>query len=188
MDSEFERTRGYQGFSLGTIGPTLVKSALNYGQFCIFSKAVVVQALTFTIKDVCHALSGVSRSRVHAWTRLPPFALMETSERSARRFDVTDMLTLAALQKLEDVYGIKSRHMDRFSEGIHRYLAQPRAIGTDELIFVSLNDGKVWNLDAASVSEPGWVLDIAEDRERINVFLGIAPPQRQLALVASMQG
>lgn len=148
----------------------------------------MVHALTFTVKDVCHALGDVSRSRVHAWTRLPPFALMETSERSARRFDVTDMLTLAALLKLEDVHGIKSRHLGHFSDGIHRYLAQPRAISTDELIFVSLSDGTVRNLDAASVSEPGCILDIAEERERINVFLGIAPPQRQLALVASMQG
>lgn len=148
----------------------------------------MVQALTFTVKDVCHALGDISRSRVHAWTRLPPFVLMETSERSARRFDVTDLLTMAALQNLEDVYGIKNRHLSQFSEGIHRYLAQPRAISTGELIFVSLNDGKAWNLDAASVSEPGCVLDIAEVRERINVFLGIAPPQRELALVASMQG
>lgn len=148
----------------------------------------MIHALTFTVKDVCHALGDVSRSRVHAWTRLPPFALMETSERSARRFDVTDILTLAALQKLEDIYGTKSRHLSHFSENIHRYLAQPKSVSTDELIFVSLNDGTVRHLDAASVSEPGWILDIAEERERINVFLGIAPPQRQLALVASMQG
>lgn len=113
---------------------------------------------------------------------------METSERSARRFDVTDLLTLAALQKLEDVYGIKSRHLGHFSEGIHRYFVQPMAISTDELIFVSLNGRTVRNLDNACASEPGWILDIAEERERINVFLGVAPPQRQLALVASMLG
>lgn len=174
--------------SRSTIEATLAKSVLNYKQFCVFHKAALVHALTFTVKDICHALGDVSRSRVHAWTRLPPFALMKTCERSARKFDVTDMLTLAALQKLEDVYGIKSRHLGHFSEGIHRYFAQPRAISTGELIFVSLNDGTVWNLDAASVREPGCILNIAEERERINVFLGIAPPQRQLALVTSMQG
>lgn len=148
----------------------------------------MVRTHSFTVKDICHAFGDVSRSRVHAWTRLPPFALTETSERSARRFDVTDMLTFAALLKLEDVYGIKSRYLGHFSEGIHRYLAQPKAIGADELIFVSLKDGAVRNLDTASISEPGWILDIAEERDRINVFLGIAPPQRQLAFVASVQG
>lgn len=167
---------------------TSAESVLNYKQFCSFHKADVVRAFSFTIKDVCHALGNVSRSRVHTWTRLPPFALMETSERSARRFDVTDLLALAVLQQLEDVYGVKSRHLGRFSEGIHRYLAHPRAIHPNELIFVSLNGATVCSLSAASVSEPGWILDISEVRDRINVFLGIAPPQRQLALIAGMQG
>lgn len=130
----------------------------------------------------------MSRSRVHAWTKLPPFSLTETSERSARRFDVTDILTLAALLKLEDIYGIKSRHLCHFSDGIHRYLAQPKVVRTNELIFVGLKDGAVRNLDTSLVSEPGWILDITEERERINVYLGIAPPQRELALIASVQG
>lgn len=113
---------------------------------------------------------------------------METSERSARKFSVTDMLTFAALQKLEDVYGIKSSHLGHFSEGIHSYLAQPKAISSEELVFVSLNDGSVRNLNAVTVNEPGWILDITEERERINVSLGISPPQRQLTFVASVQG
>jgi hypothetical protein len=146
----------------------------------------VIYSLYFTVKDVCHALGDVSRSRVHAWTQLPPFSLMKTAERSARRFDVTDMLTLAVLQKLEDVYGTKSRNLGRYSDGIHRYLSQPKALGREEYIFVGLNDGAVRKLDAASINESGWILDIAEERERINVFLGIAPPQRELALVASI--
>lgn len=148
----------------------------------------MVQALSFTVKDICHALGDVNRSRVHAWTRLQPFSLMETSERSARKFSVTDMLTFAALQKLEDVYGIKSSHLGHFSEGIHSYLAQPKAISSEELVFVSLNDGSVRNLNAVTVNEPGWILDITEERERINVSLGISPPQRQLTFVASVQG
>ena len=148
----------------------------------------MVQAFSFTVKDVCCALDGVSRSRVHAWTRLRPFSLMQTSERSARRFNVTDMLTLAALQKLEDVYGIKSSHLGHFSEGIHRYLSQPNAIAGGEYVFVRMNDGVARNLESLSVYESGLILDIAEERERINIYLGIAPPQRELALVASVQG
>ena len=148
----------------------------------------MVQGFSFTVKDVCRALNGVSRSRVHTWTRLRPFSLMQTSERSARRFNVTDMLTLAALQKLEDVYGIKSSYIGRFSEGIHRYLAQPKSIGGGEHVFVRINDGAVRNLEVFSVNESGLILDIAEERERINVYLGITPPQRELVLVASVQG
>lgn len=113
---------------------------------------------------------------------------MQTFERSARRFNVTDLLTLAALQKLEDVYGIKSNHLGHFSEGLHRYLAQLKAVKSGELVFVRMNDGVVLSLEAVSVNEPGLILDIAEERERINVYLGITPPQRELALVASVQG
>lgn len=148
----------------------------------------MIQALSFTVKDVCCALDGISRSRVHTWTRLSPFSLMQIAERSARRFSVTDMLTLAALQKLEEVYGIKSSYLGRFSEGIHRYLSQPKAVAGSEYVFVRMNDGAVLSLEAVSVNEPGLILDMAEERERINVYLGITPPQRELALVASVQG
>lgn len=146
----------------------------------------MARALSLTVKDVCQALGGVSGSRVHAWTRLPPFSSVETSERSARRFDVADVLTLAALQKLEDVYGIKSRHLGHLSAGIHRYLAEPKTVGSDELIFIRLEDGVARSLDTDAVTEPGWVLDITEERERMNVFLGIVPRQRELVLMVGM--
>lgn len=111
---------------------------------------------------------------------------MATSERSARRFGVADLLTLAVLQKLEDAYGIKNRQLGHLSGGIHQYLAEPKAVGTDELLFIPLKDGAVRSLSSIPISEPGWILDMAEERERISVFLGIVPPQRQLALVADM--
>lgn len=150
--------------------------------------AVCASTLSLTIKDVCKALDGLNRSRVHAWTKLPPFASIETSERSARRFDMSDVLTFAALQKLEDIYGVKSRHLGQLSAGIRQYLAEPKVAGYDELIFVRLKDGIARSLEAAPVNEPGWVLDIAEDRERMNVFLGVALPQRQLSLMVSVSG
>lgn len=148
----------------------------------------MARAFSLTVKDVCQALGGVSRSRVHAWTRLPPFSSVETSERSARRFNVADVLTLAALQKLEDVYGIKSRHLGHLSAGIHQYLAEPKTVSFNGLLFVRLEDGLTRSLDTVAVTEPGWVLDMAEERERMNVFLGIAPPQRELALMVGMLG
>lgn len=145
-------------------------------------------AFSLTIKDVCRALGGASRSRVHAWTKLPPFSSVETSERSARRFDMTDVLTLAALQKLEDVYGVRSSHLGQLSAGIHQYLSEPKAAGGDELVFVRLRDGLAQGLDGKLISEPGWILNVAEERERMNVFLGIAPPQRELPLMVSLAG
>ena len=56
---------------------------------------------SFTAKDVCTALGGISRSRLHTWAQLPPFCKRPTRERSARRFTKADLLTFAVLQTLE---------------------------------------------------------------------------------------
>lgn len=150
-------------------------------------QADMAQSLSFTVKDVCCALGGTCRSRVQAWAQLPPFSEMETMERSARRFDIADLLTMAVLQTLEDRFCIKSRLLVRLSGGVHRYLSVPRVASPVEWVFVRLADGMAYRIEAATaVGESGWVLDIAEERKRINVFLGIAPPQRELALITDV--
>lgn len=144
----------------------------------------MINSITFTIKDVCLALGGVNRSRVHAWTKLAPFSLMRTSERSARRFSTTDLLTLAAVQTLDDTFGLRNSILSIFSPSISQYLIEPRAITSVELVFLRLRDGLV--LSPTLSDEPGYLLDIARERERINIFLGIASPQRQLPLMKSI--
>ncbi len=144
----------------------------------------MINSITFTIKDVCLALGGVNRSRVHAWTKFAPFSLMGTSERSARRFSTTDLLTLAVIQTLDDTFGLRNSILSIFSPSISQYLIEPRAITSVELVFLRLRDGLV--LPQTLSDEPGYLLDIARERERINIFLGIAPPQRQLPLMKSI--
>lgn len=143
-------------------------------------------SLSFTVKDVCNALGGVSRSRVHAWTQLPPFSYIETMERSARHFTMADLLTMAVLQMLEDKFLIKSRLLGQLSAGVHRYLQEPKPASAEEWVFIRLADGDTTRVGSMLVGELGWVLDMAEERKRINVYLGIAPPQRELALVADV--
>lgn len=138
--------------------------------------------VTFTIKDVCLALGGISRSRVHAWTRLAPLSLIKTSERSARRFSPADLLTLAVLQTLEDTYGLRNRQLSFFSHAIHQYLSEPRTLTPVELVFIRLRDGRVMSSDLAD--EPGYLLDMAQERERISIFFGVSPPQGRLPLMA----
>lgn len=146
----------------------------------------MAQSLSFTVKDVCSALGGLCRSRVHAWTQLVPFSQIETTERSARRFDIADLLAMAVLQTLEDRFCVKSRLLGRLSSGIHQYLSEPKAASIEEWVFIRLEDGDTRRVEVAPVGESGWVLDMAEERNRINVYLGIAPPQRELALVADV--
>ncbi|MBI1905738.1 MAG: DNA-binding protein [Rhodocyclales bacterium] len=143
-------------------------------------------SLSFTVKDVCNALGGVSRSRVHAWTQLPPFSYMETMERSARHFTIADLLTMTVLQMLEDKFLIKSRLLGQLSAGIHRYLQEPNPVSAEEWVFIRLADGNTSRVEAMLFGESGWVFDMAEERKRINVYLGVAPLQRELVLVADM--
>ena len=141
---------------------------------------------SFTIKDVCKALDGVCRSRVHGWTQLSPFSKMETTERSARHFGMADLLTMAVLKSLEDRFGLKNRLLGNLSSGIHQYLSEPRAVSIDEWIFINQADGVTRNIKTIPTNQPGWVMNMAEERNRINIFLGIVPPQRELALISSM--
>lgn len=140
---------------------------------------------SFTIKDVCKALDGVSRSRVHSWTQLSPFSNIETTERSARRFSMADLLTMAVLKSLEDQFGLKNRLLGDFSNGIYQYLSLPRAIRGDEWIFISQVNGITQRIESLQINQPGWIMDMAEERNRINIFLGIDPPQRELALISN---
>jgi len=111
---------------------------------------------------------------------------METMERSARHFTMADLLTMAVLQILEDKFLIKSRLLGQLSAGIHRYLQEPKPASTEEWVFVRLADGDTTRVESVIIEDLGLVLDVAEERRRINVYLGIASPQRELALVADM--
>lgn len=141
---------------------------------------------TFTAKDICAALEGVSRSHVHAWVKLPPFSDIPTQERSARRFSKADILTFAILRTLEDRFGARSVQLAKISAGIHQYLSAPRQTNIEEWVLIPLDGGPVRSILSQSVFDAGWVVDIARERERIDIYLGIVPPQRELPLMAGV--
>jgi hypothetical protein len=88
------------------------------------------------------------------------------------------------LQTLEDTFGLRNRQLGLFSQGIHQYFVEPRTIAPVELVFIRLRDGQVLSSDLTD--EAGYLLDIAPERERINIFLGVSSPQRQLPLMSSI--
>lgn len=140
----------------------------------------------FTAKDVCAALEGVSRSHVHTWAQLSPFSATPTHERSARRFSKADILTFAVLHTLEKRFGAKINQLAQVSAGIHHYLSLPRQTSTEEWVFVPLNGGPARPVQPQPIVETGWIVDMAYERERIDIYLGIAPPQRELPLMAGI--
>nr|WP_093190160.1 hypothetical protein [Thiocapsa sp. KS1] len=141
---------------------------------------------SFTVKDVCAALDGVSRSRVHGWVQLPPFSAIPSQERSARRFSRADLLTFAVLRTLEDRFGARGTQLARVSAGIHEYLSAPQSAGTDDWLFVPLADGPARAVLGRAIAEAGWVIDLARERERIDLYLGILPPQWELPLMSGV--
>jgi len=140
----------------------------------------------FTVKDVCAALDGVSRSRVHGWVQFPPFSAIPSQERSARRFSRADLLTFSVLCTLEDRFGARSTQLAQVSAGIHAYLSTPQPTGTDDWLFVPLTNGPARPVRGRAITEAGWVIDLAPERERIDGYLGILPPQRELPLMGSV--
>jgi hypothetical protein len=111
---------------------------------------------------------------------------METIERSARHFTMTDLLTMAVLQTLEDKFLVKNRLFGQISAGIHLYLQEPKSLSAEEWVFIRLVDGATTRIESVLVGAPGWMLDMAEERKRINVYLGTAPSQRELALTTDI--
>jgi hypothetical protein len=142
--------------------------------------------LSFTVKDVCAALGGVSRSRVHGWVGLPPFSGIPSRERSARRFSRADLLTFAVLRTLEDQLGARGAQLAHASAAIHAYLAAPRPTGADDWLFVPSLDGPARPVRDQAITEAGWVIDLARERDCIDRYLGVLPPQRELPLVGGV--
>lgn len=141
---------------------------------------------SLTAKDVCAALGGISRSRLHAWAQLPPFSERPTRERSARRYSKADLLTFAVLQTLEDGFGMKRGDVGSVSAAVHHYIRAPRQAPIEELVFIPRDDGAVRSVQRQNIGSPGWIVDMAKERERIDLYLGLTPPQRELPLIADV--
>ena len=142
---------------------------------------------SFTAKDICAALGGISRSRLHTWAQLPPFCERPTHERSARRYTKADLLTFAVLQTLEDILGIRRGNMGSLSAAVHHNVRAPRKAPMEEWIFIPQDEGGVRLIQGQNIDSPGWVVDMARERERIDLYLGLTPSQRELPLITDVK-
>jgi len=141
---------------------------------------------SFTAKDVCAALD-ISRSRLHQWAQLPPFSERPTRERSARHFSKADLLMFAVLQTLEDAFGMKSRDMVDVPAKIYQYLNAPRQSPYEEWVFIPLNSGEARTVQEQAITSAGWIIDMTKERERIDIYLGVRPPQQELPLMTDVK-
>ncbi len=136
---------------------------------------------TYTRKDVCTALC-VDDHRVRQWMNHAPFAERPATPRSPRRFDLQDLVLLALACDLEERYGLKGRVFGRVLPALDAYLRRPRSPKPDERIVLSVESWQVEDILPSSPLVAGFIIDVAKARERIGLFLGVVPIQRELAL------
>jgi hypothetical protein len=137
--------------------------------------------LKLTVKDICAAL-GAPKHRVRVWTRLPPFRDRPTHARSARRFDTLDLLLMAILQSLEDVYGIRPSSLEQAATAITRFLSRPRGIYTGAIAYLDVSSWEVQPVTPKSILRSGLIIDVQRERNRVANFLGFRHVQGELPL------
>lgn len=143
---------------------------------------------TYTIKDVSQLLGERKRSRVQQqWTKLPPFADRPTHERSARRFTRADLLTFVVFDVLEERFFVKVHSLGRISRGVHEFLQQPWSAHADGRVLLDLENGQVAPFSESDARQ-GFLVDLTPIRERVDVFLGLVPEQREIPLSVGASG
>ena len=137
--------------------------------------------LKLTTKDICAAL-GVPKHRVRGWTRLPPFRDRSTHARSARRYDPLDLLLMAILQSLEDVYGVRFSVLFRAAPAIMRFLCRPRESHHGAIVYLDISKWEMQTVAPGLPIQAGFIIDVERERCRVAKFLGLRHVQGELPL------
>src|SRR5690606_5193272 len=93
-----------------------------------------------------------------------------------------DLLILAIAQTLEDQFMFRGDGLDAALPALERFLRRPQHHRASEFIFINTNNWSIEFLVKEIDREPGIVLDVSQERQRISRFLGFAPAQEELAL------
>ena len=136
--------------------------------------------LKLTRKDICSALQ-VPEHRMRAWMEREPFKSRATSARKARVFDTTDLTLLAIAQTLEDRYKLRGDGLDKILPGLNTHLRGPQS-AKEGYIFINICDWNIQDASSGTYLEPGLLIDVLPDQERVTRYLGLTQPQAELAL------
>jgi len=137
--------------------------------------------LKLTRKDICAALQ-VPEHRIRAWMARQPFKARSTAARKARAFDVTDLILLAITQTLEDKYHLKGNGLDSILPALNNFLRRPQYSNESGMLFINTQNWSIQTATPEIYREPGIVIDILPDQERVTRYLGLTPAQAELAL------
>mgnify|MGYP000267100964 CR=1 FL=1 len=136
--------------------------------------------LKLTRKDICSALQ-VPEHRIRTWMVREPFRSRSTAARKARTFDATDLMLLAIAQTLEDQYKLRGEGLDNVLPVLSTFLRRPQHTYAG-LLFINVRDWSVEDASSDTYLEPGLLIDVLPDQERVTRYLGLTPAQAELAL------
>lgn len=123
------------------------------------------QSIRLTSQAICEVLR-IERHTLRRWLDgVPLFAEQPTRARSARRFDMADVLLLSAVHELEARYGLSLAVICRFAPALHEAL-QGRDFGR-QYLFLDLTDDQCFSPEDGAIARPGIMLDLRPVYQRV---------------------
>jgi len=89
---------------------------------------------------------------------------------------------LALAYDMEERYGLKGRIFGRVLPALDAYLRRPRSTQSDECVVLEVETWRIAELQPGASLPAGFIIDVARARERIGLFLGLVPMQRELPI------
>lgn len=138
----------------------------------------MAQTINLTAQDVCQVLQ-VERHALRRWLEgLPVYAEQPTRARSARRFDMADLIFLSAVLELETRYGLGLATIARFDADL---LETVRGQGLGlQFLFLDIETASCSQLDAGLPARPGIVLDLGPAYQRVASAFRVPTPFPEL--------
>jgi len=146
----------------------------------------MAKGIKITTKDICTALE-LGRHQLRSWTEaLAPYALRETKERSASRYDFGDLFFFAVVKHIHDSLGISIQSIAGFSESLYSCVREPQDPDSTPFVFISVSAHECIRVISEEVTQEGIIVDLQPAQTQVYKFLGISTQQQaqlQLGLV-----
>lgn len=145
--------------------------------------------ITFTAKDICAALN-IPKHQLRNWTeKLYPFSNMETNERSARKYKLSDLQFLAVIDYLDVSFGVSVNRLKPISKELSELINKPATNNCSQnLLYICINNECCKWINVEYRCEEGIVIDVNNAYTKVNEYLGLSPKQVEMQLGLLMVG
>ncbi|KUJ74383.1 hypothetical protein AVO42_02945 [Thiomicrospira sp. XS5] len=136
--------------------------------------------ITFKSKDIREALA-IKTSQFRTWVEnLPPHSNMVKHERSAVKYDFSDLIYFFVIKHITDTYGISTSSLSKVSQEIYSSLRSPQSIKHRTFLLVDFSNRSCKKLlQDKQIDAEGIVIDLQPIHEQLLKYLGVVPEQKQ---------